>query len=64
MENLTQSWIQSGAFFQNKGTFFDFQKRGWDACPSLVAQLLRYAFLKLSIKQSRKSFHMSCILPY
>ena len=48
MENLTQSWIQSGPFFQNKGTIFDFQKRGWDACPSRVAQLLRSAFLKLS----------------
>ena len=28
MENLTQRWTQSGPFFQNQGTFFDFYKKG------------------------------------
>ena len=57
MENLTQSWIQSGAFFQNKGTFFDFQKRGWDACPSLVAQLLRF-FKTIDKTKQKKLSHV------
>ena len=31
MGNLIQTWIQSGLFFQNQGTFFDFQKRTGEA---------------------------------
>ena len=34
IENLTQIWIQSGPFFfENQGTFSDFQKRAVKASP-------------------------------
>ena len=33
MEKITQRWIQSGLFFQNQGTFFDFQKRAGETSP-------------------------------
>ena len=31
MENLTQRWIKSGPVFQNKDTFFYFQKMAGEA---------------------------------
>ena len=40
MEDLTQGWIELGPFFQNQGTFFDFQKRAGDAPPSSPRPLL------------------------
>ena len=33
-KNLTQRWTQSGPFFQDQGTFFNFQKRGPDSSTS------------------------------
>ena len=41
MKNLTQRWTQSGPFFQNQGTFFDFLKRtGEELCFSLSLAIL------------------------
>ena len=34
MKDSTQGWTQLGPFFQNQGTFFDFQKRVGEASPT------------------------------
>ena len=41
MKNSTQRWTQSGPFYQNQGTFFDFLKRtGEELCFSLSLAIL------------------------
>ena len=46
MEKITQSWIQSGPFFQNQGTFLDFEKKGKRDFPtSSLAPALLVAYL-------------------
>ena len=43
MEDITQGWTQLGSFFQNQGTFFNFQKSAGEASPLpiLAAHLLK-----------------------
>ena len=48
MENLPQGWIQSGSFFQNQGTFFNFQKRAGEVSPP-VARLILHKFKQQSV---------------
>ena len=60
MENLTQRWIKSGPFFQNKGSFFDFQKRAGEVSPPSPLNvclgfymLATLAFNELSVRTLR-----------
>ena len=51
MENLTQMSIQSGLFFQNQNTFYDFQKRAGKAShtpPKLRACVYQYRLFSLN----------------